>query len=524
MFELRHYQAGSTPAITSYLVANNNKKNPIVALPTGAGKSLCIADFILFAIKKNRTVLMLSHVQEILEQNAETVRSYVGIEPSLYSASLGLRQIGDVTIAGIQSVHRQADLFNGFDYIIIDECHRVSYDENSMYRKFLSTCSCPVIGFTATPFRLGSGKIHGRGDEHIFDDIVHDWTHREKFVQLINEGYLSPIITEGTDYKMDTSDIKHTASDFNISDLAVKFDRDVVTDVILEEIKTKAASRKQWLLFAIDIKHADNIAEKLNRDGIPTIVVHSKMGEYGFDRAKIISSIKEFNYRCIVNVDTLTTGFDHPAIDFIGVIRPTESPVLHVQIVGRGSRIFNEKDDCLVLDFAGNFERLGPINDVYIKIKGKGKGGGDPIMKKCPKCSLMVHAAARVCSRCSFEFPREHGLAISSSKSIAIEEGKPIWLNVDSAHYDIKITPGRPSIFVASYICGNKTIRDMVCLEHRGYARDKAIHWFKVRGIPNAASLKVIDLLALSESLKVPSRIRVEKKNNYLNITEAVLR
>lgn len=524
MYELRHYQAGSTPAIASYLVANNNKRNPIVALPTGAGKSLCIADFIKYALDKKRTVLMLSHVQEILEQNANTIRLYCDMVPSIYAASLGLRQIGDVTIASIQSVNRNPDLFVAFDYIIIDECHRVSYVETSMYRKFLAKTNAPVIGFTATPFRLGTGKIHGRTGEHIFHDIVHDWTHKEKFVQLINEGYLAPLVTEGTGYRMDTSDIKITADDFNIGALAEKFDRDSVTDAILNEIKIKAEERKQWLLFAIDISHADHIAEKLNRDGIPTIVVHSKMGEYGFDRQVIVEAIKKNTFRCIVNVDTLTTGFDHPAIDFIGILRPTESPVLHVQIVGRGSRVCDGKEDCLVLDFAGNFERLGPINDVYIKVKGKGKGGGDPIMKTCPYCNLIVYAAARKCSRCGFEFPREHGLSLSSSAPVIIEEGKPVWLSVEGAFYDMKIEPGRPTIFVANYQCGNKVIKELVCLEHRGYAREKAIHWFKMRGIPNAGKMRVPELLTLAETLKVPVKIRVEKKGRYLNIIESVLR
>ncbi len=523
MYKLRHYQAGSTPALASYLIANK-KRNPIVALPTGAGKSLCIADFIKYAIGKKRSVLILSHVQEILEQNAQTIRDYLDIEPSIYSASLGKREIGQVTVAGIQSVNRQSDLFTDFDYIIIDECHRVSYVETSMYRKFLAQTDAPVIGFTATPFRLGTGKIHGRTGDHIFHDIVHDWTHKEKFVQLINEGYLSPLVTEGTGYKMDTTDIKHTAEDFNIGALAERFDRDGVTDIILEEIKLKAAERKQWLLFAIDISHADHIAEKLNRDGIPTIVVHSKMGEYGFDRQVIIEAIKKNVFRCIVNVDTLTTGFDHPAIDFIGVLRPTESPVLHVQIAGRGSRVCDGKEDCLILDFAGNFERLGPINDVYIKVKGKGKGGGDPIMKSCPSCNLMLYAAARRCSRCGYEFPREHGLTLSSSAPTVIEEGKPVWLTVDGAHYDMKSEPGRPNIFIANYQCGSKVIKEMVCLEHRGYAREKAIHWFKMRGIPNAGKMRVPDILDLADTLKVPVKIRVEKKGRYLNIIETVLR
>lgn len=523
MYQLRHYQEGSTPAIVSYL-ATTKGRNPIVALPTGAGKSLCIADFIQWALTKKRKVLVLSHVREILEQNAATIEKYNDIKVAVYSASIGRKEIGDVTVGGIQSVYRQSDMFINFDYVIIDECHRVSYDEKSMYRQFLSKTPAPVIGFTATYFRLGTGKIYGRDSDHLFDDVVYDWTHKEKFVQLVNEGWLSPLVTEGTNYKIETEGVRITAGDYNLSDLSEKYDRGPITETILDEICAKGADRKQWLIFAIDIKHADSIAESLNRRGVSTIVVHSEMAAYGFDRDKVLQLAKDQKYRCIVNVDILTTGFDHPAIDLIGMIRPTESPVLHVQMLGRGSRIFPTKHDCLVLDFAGNLSRLGPINDVVVKVKGKGKSGGDPIMKQCPKCSLMVHAAARKCSRCGYSFPFEHGLSKSAGNDVVIEQGRPVWLEVDSVEYDVKADPGRPAIFQVTYICGNKRVKEMICLEHRGFAREKAIHWLKYRGIPDAAKLRAADVLLRANSLNTPSRIRVEKKGGYINVTESVLR
>ena len=523
MYELRHYQQESTPAIVSYL-ATTKKRNPIVALPTGAGKSLCIADFIMWAIGKKRKVLVLSHVKEIIEQNAATIERFTERNVAIYSASAGRKEIGDITVGGIQSVYRQPDLFKNFDYIIIDECHRVSYDENSMYRKFISKMDCPVIGFTATYFRLGTGNIFGRDDQHLFDDVVCDWTSKERFVQLVDEGYLCPLVTEGTDYKMDTTGVRMQGGDFNLSDLAAKYDRASITETILDEVCRKGANRKQWLIFAIDINHADSIAESLNKRGIRTFVVHSKMAEYGFNRDDILKFAKEKRYQCIVNVDILTTGFDHPAIDLIVTARPTDSPVLHVQMLGRGSRIHEDKVDCLVLDFAGNLARLGPINDVKVRVAGKGKGGGEPIMKQCPKCDLMVHASVRTCSRCGFKFPIEHGLTASAGNDVVIEQGKPVWLTVDKTEYDMKQEPGRPTILQVSYICGSKRIKEMICLEHKGWAREKAIHWLKYRGLPTAAKLRVSEVMQYTDFLKTPSRIRVEKKGGYINVIETVLK
>lgn len=517
--KLRPHQAGSTAAVVSYLVSHP-KKNPIVALPTGAGKSFCIADLVLWARNKSMKVLMLAHVWEILDQNAKSIEKFTGMKCSLYSSSAGFKQLGDITVAGIQSAHRQPGLFSQFDLIIVDECHRISYDDNSMYRKLLSSIAAPVVGFTATPFRLGTGFIYGPDPDQLFDAVVHDWTHREKFVELINAGYLTPLVAESTSYKMDPSDVRMTAGDFNLKDLSEKFDREPVTEAALKEIMYKGQDRKQWLIFAIDVDHANHIAEYLLRNGISTMVVHSKMDDMGFDRERAIDDIKNFKYRCVVNVDILTTGFDHPAIDLIGILRPTESPVLHVQMDGRGSRTYPGKHDCLVLDFVGNHERLGPINDPVIKIKGKGKGGGEPPMKTCPACSLLVLAQARRCTRCGFVFPREHGITPSAFNSHIIDSGEPVWVVVNDITYEHKTDPGRPSTLVVTYHCGNRKIKEHVCLEHRGFARDKAKHWIKYRG--GVPTDKVAEFMPQTEELKKAVRIRVERKGKYFNITESV--
>lgn len=518
--ELRVHQKDATPNVVNYLRKHKGKKNPIVALPTGAGKSYCIADFVMWALRNKRKVLVVSHVYEIISQNAKSIQDYTGVSVGLYSAKANRFEIKDVTAASIQSIYRKPELFAEFDYIIVDECHRISYDENSMYRKLRAVLTAPWIGYTATYFRLGTGYIFGDAEHHLFDEVVHDWTHKEKFVELVKLGYLSPLIAKGTGFKMDTSEIKMVGGDFNLKQLSDEFDRTAVTDAILEECMVKGEGRKQWLFFAIDMKHADHIAEWLIRRGKKTIVVHSKMEEYGFDRDKIIADIKDFKYDAIVNVDILTTGFDHPAIDLIGILRPTESPVLHVQIGGRGSRVFPGKRDCLILDFAGNFERLGPINDPVIKIKCKGKEGGEPPMKQCPSCDTMVLAQARRCPECGHVFPRQHGLTPSAYNAQIIDSGEPVWIIVDDITYERKAEFARPSTLVVTYHCGDRKIREHICLEHKGFARDKARHWIKYRGVEPTDT--VAELMPNVGNLKKAARIRVQKVGKYFNITESV--
>lgn len=519
--ELRVHQKDATPNVVAYLRKHKGKKkNPIVALPTGAGKSYCIADFVRWAHRNKKKTLILSHVWEIIDQNAKSIEKYTGLDVSIYSAGAGRKEIGPITAASIQSIYRNPELAKDFDYIIVDECHRISYDENSMYRKLANVTNCPWIGYTATYYRLGTGYIFGSNADQLFDDVVHDWTTKEKFNELIQLGFLSPLTAKATAFKMDVSDIKMIGGDFNVKELSQKFDIDIATNSILDVIFEKGVDRKQWLLFAIDMQHADHIAENLIRRGKKAIVVHSKMGEYGFDRDKIIADIKDFKYDAIVNVDILTTGFDHPAIDLIGILRPTESPVLHVQIGGRGSRIHPGKLDCLVLDFAGNFERLGPINDPLIKIKGKGKDGGEPPMKACPKCDSLVLAQARKCPDCGYTFPRQHGLTPSAYNAAIIDSGEPVWIIVDDITYERKADFGRPSSLVVTYHCGDRKIKEHICLEHRGFARDKAKHWVKFRGVEPTDT--VAEIMPHVDSLKKAVRIRVEKIGKYFNIRESV--
>jgi DNA repair protein RadD len=517
---LRHYQAESTPAIEEYL-AEHPGKNPLVALPTGSGKTYCIADLVRHCHNIGVGVLVLSHVKEILEQNHKSIEKFTGLDIALNSSGLGRREIGDVTVAGIQSVYRNADQFKHVGVLIIDEAHRVNPDEETMYKRFLNDfpSNVPCIGFTATPFRLGSGYIYGDTDDTIFDSLVLDWCTKEKFNQLVEEGYLCKLTTKRTELEMDTSGIKLLGGDFSEKQLAERFDRTNVTNAAIKEILAAGATRKKWLIFAIDIDHAEHIAEMLIRNGIPTAPVHSKMGEAGFDRDGSIEGFKNGRYKCVVNVNILTTGFDDPGIDLIALLRPTSSPVLHVQTLGRGSRIEEDKSDCLVLDFAGNTARLGPINDVLVLKKKKGGEGGDPITKTCPTCQSILPPAVRICPDCKHVFVFEHGLNAKASNIDVMEDGREHWVPVAKVKYEAVRKVGTPNSVKVTYHCGNQKINEWICVEHKGFAKHKAMHWLKFRG---GDSCDTVDgFLEQADKLSVPSEILVQKKGKYYIIKEA---
>lgn len=514
-YKIRYYQDEAVSAI----IENIGILNPLVALPTGSGKSIVIADFIKRMSHINVDIIILSHVKEILEQNADKIRVLTGTMPAIYSAMLGKRQIGKVTVAGIQSIYNKANLFHNPAIVIIDEAHIVSTEDGTMYDKFFKTLNNHVrVGLTATPYRTGTGFIYGK--DKYFDKLVCDYSKGEKFNQLIRDGYLCKLTTKRTKAEMDTTGIRIVAGDYNEKDLSEKFDRESVTEPIVKEIIAAGRNRKKWLVFAIDINHAEHIAETLIRSGIPTVPVHSKMGESGFDREKHVDMYRDGMYKCAVTVNVLSTGYDDPTIDLIAILRPTESPIFHVQSNGRGSRIAEGKKDCLVLDFAGNTARLGPINDPVIRVKGKGKGKGDPITKECPKCFSIVHASAKFCPDCNFKFPIQHKLNKTASFDKIIEDGKPNWYDVNEVKYEVNVGYGAPSSIIVNYICeGGFIVRDWVFVEHRGFAKHKADHWVKYRGGSKCNSVK--DFMAQKERLSKPKAILASKKGKYFEVTDA---
>ena len=512
MYTLRPYQEPIAQKVIDYIAKNPNK-HPLIAMPTGSGKTVVLADIILKLLEKNNDykILVLSHVKEILEQDVEAIKNHVDPNVGVYSAGLDSKEIRQITVAGIQSAYSMASLFKDFNIVIVDECHLIPNRDDSMYRTFLSVAGIDnVIGLTATPFRLGTGRIYG-SEGCIFDDLIYDLTSRDKFNDLVDQGYLSKLRTRATVNELDTSDIRTVGGDFDLKGMANKFDRVGITNACVKEIIVSGANYKKWLIFAIDIDHAEHIAETLIRSGIPSAVVHSKMDA---DRDDVIKQFKSGFYRAVVNVDILTTGFNVPDVDLVALLRPTKSPVIHVQTIGRGTRVAPNKDHCLVLDFAGNTERLGPINDIHVNRKRKGTGG-EPITKRCPDCDTIHHPSVRVCNFCGHKFVFKTDLNPLGGVTDVVMTQKEHWFNVGKVMYQEYKKRNSPPMLKVTYICGLRAFSEYVCLEHPGYAGHKGKHWVKYRGGIGQTVEQV-----LKEKLSQPTRIKVNTSQKYPIITD----
>lgn len=520
LIQARSYQSECVTSIYNYFQSNTG--NPVCALPTGTGKSVVIAMFLesIYKHYPSQKILVLTHVKELIAQNYEKLMTVWPNAPAgINSAGLGKRDVHQkIIFAGIASVAKKGKDFDHVDLVIIDEAHLVSPTEETMYQNFINTLKetnphLKIIGFTATPWRLGHGRITEDG---IFTDICFDITTMSAFNRLIAEGYLAPLIPKQTRTVLRTDGVHMRGGEFIASELQAAVDRDEITSAALKEAMNLGSDRKHWLIFAAGVEHAENISNMLNSMGIDCHAIHSKITDA--ERDQRILDFKSGKVRAVVNNNVLTTGFDFPGIDLILVLRPTASTVLWVQMLGRGTRPLEGKENCLVLDFAGNTRRLGPINDPVIPRK-KGEKGGEAPVKLCPSCSIWNHASVRHCVHCGAEFKMQVKLKNGASTQELIKGDMPVVevFNIDHITYTEHNKPGKPPIMRVGYHCGYRMFEDFVCIEHDGFAGRKASQWWKERSEHPRPQTTEAALERISE-LKTPTNLRIWTNKQYPEI------
>ena len=511
----RSYQLECVQSGFDYF-ANGGKGNPLWALPTGTGKSIIPPMFMQRALQQwpDQRFLLLTHVKELIQQNHKALLNVWPTAPvSLYSAGLGVKEgYAPIVLCGIGSVVNSIKDIGRRDVMFIDEAHLLSPNDDSMYQQTIAELKTynphmKVIGLTATPFRMGQGRLtdpvykNGKDNAPIFSDTAFDITGVDAFNRLIDEYYLSPLVPKSTESVIDVSDVRQLATDFNQKQLIEAIDKQNLTASALRESYELCRDRKSWLVFGAGIKNCMQIAEILNAMGVATIAVHSKMPDD--ERNKAIDAFKAGRFRAIVSNNILTTGFDHPAIDAIIDLRPTTSIPLHIQKYGRGTRplfapwytfehlqhLQHRKDaveaggkrNCLVLDFAGNTPRLGPINDPRIPNRKKSDGGGDVPIKLCPECGAYHHTTARVCTECGHEFIFKTKIKpTASTDEIIVRSGVNVkYMKVSKQYPYIHKKTGKPDSLKVAYWCGMQLLNCWLSFDGKGIAKHRAHEWWR---------------------------------------------
>jgi DNA repair protein RadD len=519
MLDLRPYQRAAIDGLYDYW-ATKKGDNPLIVAPTGSGKSLIIAHLIKDAMSFPGTrVLMLTHVKELLEQNAaELLTLYSDADVGFYSASLKKKALHRaITFAGIQSIHKRAfDMVPPPDLVIVDECHLIPRSDSTRYNKFLSDLklanpAVKIVGLTATPYRLDSGWLH-KGEGAIFDGIAYDIP----IAELMEKGFLAPVVSKAGARKIDLSDVGHRGGEFIESDLArAASDPELVRETVTEIVKY-GADRRAWLIFSCGVDHANMLREEFEAHSIEAHVVTG--ADNMTDRADKIERFRRGDYKCLINVNVLTTGFNVPHVDLVALVRATESAGLYVQIVGRGTRIAPGKTDCLVLDYGDNVMRHGFIDKVKPKIKGKAEDGEAPC-KECPSCQTIQHAAMRNCIACGYEFPPpvlNHGNKAYSGAMISTQV-QAEWANIDDVGYSRWRKEGKPDSVRVTYYCGLIKVSEWFCPDHGGYAADRYI---KRKTALGATAATTEDAMSECDQWTRPSRIKVKPNGKFYDIVQ----
>lgn len=526
--EDRAYQQEIEDAVFDYLFSDTG--NPIVAAPGGVGKSFCMAKITKRFVTEwpGTRVILLAQDAKLLDQNCnELLRLWPTAPAGIYSAGLKMRDTKQpIIFAGIQSVAKRAKEFGVRNIVIVDECDQISPKEETLYQKFIHDLKTVnpqlrVIGFTATAYRLGVGCLTNLD---LWDRIVIDLTKTDRFNWFVEHGYLSPLITKRTAKEIDVTNIAMKGGEFDEKSMQEIVDTDELNKAVVEECIRYGADRKHWLIFSSGVKHGHKLAKLFNSKGIPTAMLSGE--DTMAHREEQENLFREGKVRCLVNCGLYGRGWDFPALDMIAMVRATQSTALWVQCVVRGTRKAPGKVNALILDFAGNIKRLGPINDPIVpapRRKGDAVKGEAPV-KECPECHSYIHTRIMVCPDCGYQFPPPSTIKKTASDEDIMRGAKDVPRIEEFAVLGIRYKPilsKKNNYYLKiTYYTGTSAFHECLFFDSgNAYMQKRVNNWWTYRGgsLPCPCGTDEAAERAGNE-LRTPDIIRVDLNSPYKEV------
>lgn len=410
--------------------------NPLIVLPTGSGKSLVIAMLNKSAMQMGKRVLNLTHDHTLITQDASEFLDFTDHDApfGICCAGMGMRQFDDdIVFASVQTYANVSKSAPSFDYIIIDEAHRIPPKGEGQYLKVITqetekNKNIRVIGVTATPYRMGQGVLT-EGEGVVFDEIA----YQADYLRLVEEGFLAPVISPKAEYSTNLDGV-HWKTPLKADQECEERFMQLLPHQCSSFIEI-SKERGKLLIFGQTIKHATAISDFMNAHGVSCCCVHS---ESDIEKSDAIKKFKNGEFRALASVQMLTTGVNVPEVDCIGLFFGTASTSKYVQVVGRGTRTFPGKENCLVADYGGNIERHGPID------MASQRPPGDSVSpaKSCPECDALINMSSQLCPHCGFSFgatsvKRDGKLLTEKNSTLSIISTEPSRVYVESIRVDI---------------------------------------------------------------------------------------
>lgn len=527
---LRDFQVEAIEAVWQELMIQDTA---LVVLPTGSGKTFTILGFCEKAFNEHETLrgVFLVNRVKLAAQTFEVAKGFLKKHVvSLCCSTLNSTDTsGQLVVATIDTISRID--FEKIDFIIADECHNVLDDGESRYSKFLDECRAQnpklkIIGLTATPFR-STGYIYG--EDELFTRVA----YQKSLSWAIENNFLVKPFMFSTKEAFDTSKIRMVGGDYNLGDLEQLATEEKIKQQ-LDDAVDKISDRNKIVWVCTGIKHAELLAELLReKTGEEVVCVHSKMSQK--DQGAAIELFRDGPVRHLSFVSIFSEGYDQPSVDCVVFMRPTRSAVRYVQTCGRGLRLFPDKQNCLILDYAQVIRECGPLDDPKIREKGQTRASLDEEgkgMRFCPSCLFYHSIKDAFCPSCSHEYVVEErdpvkSLTTKSDEGQLLLKGddKPQWLDVVAARASWhSAKSGRECIKVIYYLKKllADPVSDFILIDNSPFIKkkmqDKLKSAFAIKKeFENVSDLLNAVKIAISQR-KFPREVQVAKQGKYINI------
>ncbi|MEL7110961.1 MAG: DEAD/DEAH box helicase [Pseudomonadota bacterium] len=552
----RDYQKATHDEILNPWKDGKKDGNPVAELATGLGKSIVVAMLCRSIMETwpSMRIMMLVHNRELVRQNYEELKELWPEAPvGLYCAGLNSRDTHHpIIFASIQSIYNKVEQFGPRHITIADECHRIPIGGDGIYQKYLKAMALEtggrmrVIGLTATPYRMDSGGLVSQKEGAVFERLAYKYGVGEG----TRDGWLCPLTSKLGAAEIDVSNVKRRGGEFVQGELTAAAMKRELVEKTCDDIvaRARADNRRSWLLFCSGVPHAAAVEEAMQARGITarSITGETPKGE----RDYLIEQFKMGAIQCLTNAEVLTTGFNAPGVDLIALLRPTLSTSLYVQMLGRGTRVLktvdingagdaeerkaliaaSAKPNCLILDYAGNVRRFGPVDMVGVHAAEGGSGEareevGAANGKECPDCGEMCWTGATDCPSCGHEFEIEAKHEATPDDDIAVLSSEVKAEDLPVHSWRAQYVAGKQGLGMmrVEYRAGVGVYNEFWCFNHRGKAKHEAFtNWQRHTGGASKVPGDVDEALCRFGELVMPRTIRPVRSGKFHKITNKV--